>query len=267
MKYLLAVLTIAFLGFSRDALAQITHYDSVSLNSPLIFASGVTDTSFLFGNPDGSSAHFGNGGEIADRFRVGSTVVPMQKGDTIHVFWNIPSIAPADSNVGRIHLQRLSDDFKLTGEATYDIVEPRTINTEEMATIIVPDTGYNAIAVEMASDTGGNSFWLDAITMRQSGVAAVNAPSALSGAILTSYPNPIEHGSRAMVHIVSPEAGKGELVIYDALGQEVERVPVGELSSGSAEDVPVLLDRSGIFIARLYVDGAPAENVLKLIAE
>jgi hypothetical protein len=264
-------LTIAFFGiflavFSGKASGQTTPYDSAFIESPIIFAIGVTDTSFLLDKPDGSSSHFGQGGEVAGRFRVAGSEITMQKNQPIHIYWNIPTITPGDSNVGYIHLQRLSDDFVPNGDIRYYLKEPSVTNHEGMTTIIVPDTGYNAVAVEIAADSGGNSFWLDAITLVQSGTAAVMDRQIARGDILASYPNPFEHSSVATLHIDAPDAGRGELLVSDALGREVERVPIGELHAGG-QDVNFALGRAGVFFARLFIEGAPVGGPLKLVAE
>ncbi|HZK75781.1 MAG TPA: hypothetical protein VFD13_02630 [Candidatus Kapabacteria bacterium] len=266
-------LTIAFFGLlfffaGRTAVAQTTPYDSAFLESPLVFELGtVTDTGAVFGKSDKFSCHLGADGDLTARFRVGTQEITMLKGNTIHVYWNIPAPAiPGDSNVGFIHLQRLDDNFALGGETVYLVKEPAQTNVEEMTTIIVPDSGYNAVAVEIAADSGGTSFWLDAITLVQSGVAAVSNQSVTQEAILAGYPNPFEHSSRVAVHIDAPASGRGELLISDALGREVERVPIGELHAGG-QDVSLGLDRAGIFFARLLIQGAPIGPPLKLVAE
>ncbi len=266
MKLTVAFFGLLFFFIGSTARAQ-TKYDSASIESPLIFAFGVTDTAYVLGSTDGMSAQFGNGGEIAGRLRVGSSVITMQKGQPLHLYWKIHALMPGDSNVGWVHLQRLSDDLKPYGNDTaFYIKESTPVDVEGMTTIIVPDTGFNAIAVEIAADSGGNSFWLDAVTLIQSGTAGVSEQLASREAVLASYPNPFEHASPATVHIDAPVVGRGELLISDALGREVERVPIGELHPGG-QDVTVTTEHAGVFFARLLMGGVPMGPPLKLIAE
>ena len=165
------------------------------------------------------------------------------------------------------NLQRLSDDLIPYGkDFTYYMKENIPVNTEDMVTIIIPDTGFNAISVSVAVDSGGNSFWIDAITLVQAGEAGVSGSSAPQQAVLESYPNPFEHASPVTVHIDAPEPGRGVLSISDALGREVERVSTGELYAG-AQDVTVGMDNAGVFFARLFIDGVPVGGPLKLIAK
>jgi hypothetical protein len=267
-------LTIAFFALlftftaTSRASAQNTPYDSVFLESPLVYVQGIVeDTAFLLGKADMLSSHLGADADLTARFRVGTSAITMQKGNTIHIYWNVPApVIPGDSNVGFIHLQRLDDNFVLRGESIYFVKEPAQTNVEEMMTITVPDTGYNAIAIEIAADSGGNSFWVDAMTLVQSGVAGVNDPGNVRGPVLASYPNPFEHSSLETVHIDAPASGRGELWVSDALGREVERVPIGELQPGG-QDVSISLKEAGIFFARLLIDGAPSGPPLKLVAE
>jgi len=273
-------LTIAFFGllftFMAASRASAQPYDSLAIGSIYYattnyLANGVNNPSYMEGMPDGNSAHFVGGAEaIGMRFIAGDdSSVVMQKGDSLHIYLRIPrdSLLSVDSNVAFLELQRLDDNLHPKGDTTYYIKENIPADTEEMLTIIVPDTGFNAINVSVAAfDSGGNSFWLDAITLIQKGTAGVSEQLASREAVLASYPNPFEHSSRVAVHIDAPASGRGELLISDALGREVERVPIGELQPGG-QDVSLAMNQAGIFFARLLIDGTPVGPPLKLVAE
>jgi hypothetical protein len=267
MKYrtmlfgLLLLLTTA-----TRASAQFMPYDSVELESPLLFSFEVVDTSSMFGGPDGNCAQFNAGGTCSLRFMAGSNAITMQKGQPIHIYWKIPSLAPGDSNVARIHLQNLGSDLMLHYETIFYVWEPSTLNTEAMSTIIVPDTGFNAVGIEVAADTGGNSFWLDAMVLVQSGTAAVGQAVHSQQPVLMNYPNPFYHASGTRVQINPPVAGNGMLSVTDALGREVARVPLGELNAGDQE-ASLMLDRAGVFFVRLFVDGSPVGAPLEISGE
>ena len=247
--------------------AQVTSYDSVELESPLIFSVGTNvDTGSMFGISDGNCAHFGDGGECSVRFMEGNTAVTMQKGQPIHIYWKIPSLAPGDSNVAQIHLQNLDENFVLHADTAYIIWEPSTLNVEQMMTIIVPDTGFNTIGINIASDTGGNSFWLDAMVLVQSGTASVGQTVQSQQPVLMNYPNPFYHASGTRVQVHAPQAGIGVLAVTDALGREVVQMPLGELSAGD-EEVSFALKQAGIFFVRLLVDGTPVGSPLEISGE
>jgi len=266
MKLIATILSIlAVACFAHGAMAQAVHYDSVYLGSmyPVV---DVADQNFALGKADGSSAHFGGHGECAARFMVGNQVITMQKGQQIHVYWYLPSVAPGDSNLAFFHLQRLSEDFRLTGDTVYTIAQTNSQNTEGMYTIVVPDTGFNAIAVSVATTLNANSFWLDAVHLIQTGEAGVFDPAVSQAIVLQSYPNPFVRSTSPTLHIVSPEGGQGALAIVNALGQEMMQIPLGMIDAGE-RDVRLSFDRPGVFFARLLVDGNPVGAPLKLTSE
>jgi hypothetical protein len=248
------------------AFAQIIPFDSAALGSPLIFPDNIQDTSSMFGGPDGNSAHFVGDAECAVHFVVGSMPITMQKGDSIHVYWKIPSIAPGDSNVAQIHLQDLDTNFILRNDVPYLIWETGPLNVESMATIIVPDTGFNTIGINIATDTGGTSFWLDAMELVQTGFAAVAQTIGVEQPVLLNYPNPFYHTSGTHVQVHAAVAGTGLLSVTDALGREVARVPLGALTAGDLV-TNITLDRAGIFFVRLYVNGVPTGSPLEISGE
>ena len=267
IKLCVAFFALLFILSPLCASAQVIHYDSAALQEPWLYTFGASDTVLMLGNPDGNCAHFTGDAGVALRFRVGSQEITMQKGAAIHIYWKISSLTPGDSNVGIIRVQRVDDNLQPNGiDSIYHIKELTQVNVEGMTTIIVPDTGRNAIGVEVGADAGGNSFWIDAITLVQAGEAGVSGSSAPRQTVLASYPNPFEHASPVTVHIDAPNAGRGVLLISDALGREVERISTGELHSG-AQEVTVGMDRAGVFFARLYIDGAPVGGPLQLIAK
>jgi hypothetical protein len=246
--------------------AQFMSYDSAALGSPLIFPNDIQDTLSMFGGPDGNCAQFVGDAECAVRFVVGTESIPIQKGDSIHIYWKIPSVAPGDSNVAHVHLQDLDESFILRNDLSYFVWESSPLNVEEMQTIVVPDTGFNTIAINVATDTGGNSFWLDAIELVQKGTASVARGISSGQPVLANYPNPFYHASGTRVQVHAPAAGIGMLSVMDALGQEVARVPLGAISMGD-QDVNIALERAGIFFVRLFVDGAPVGSPLEISGE
>jgi len=272
MKFCVAFFSLLLtLTAVSSASGQTVHYDSLAVDSMLpSFNPAVLNPTYAEDFPNGTSAQFMGDGEIDGmRFIAGDSSVVMQKDQRLEIYWKIGSIVPGDSNIAQIHLQRVYDDKLYDTAAIFYVIEPNEtneINVEGMKTIIVPDTGYNSISVNVASNFGGNSFWLDAITLVQSGTAGVSEQLASREAVLASYPNPFEHSSRVAVHIDAPASGRGELLISDALGREVERVPIGELQPGG-QDVSLAMNQAGIFFARLLIDGTPVGPPLKLVAE
>jgi hypothetical protein len=259
-------LFLIFAGAMRVS-AQTVTYDSASLASPFVFAFSIQDDSAMLGNPDGTCAQFADGASCALRFMVATTAITMQKGDSIHIYWKIPSLAPGDSNVAQVQLQNLDENLKPHGDTAFLVLESSPLNVEGMSTIIVPDTGFNAIGIDVSSlQFGGNSFWLDAMVLVQKGTAGVVTASSFQQPMLANYPNPFYHSSGTHVEVHVPVAGIGVLSVTDALGREVKRVPMGELSAGDIE-ATLSLDRAGVFFVRLFIDGEPYGVPLEVSGE
>ncbi|GEM_PF-2115267 len=268
MKFQLIFLTFLCLVIGATKThAQVTQYDSVAVDSIYLYPN-VDDPTFMLGKPDGNSAHFHGGGELAAaRFIINGRPVVMKKGQPLHIYWRIdPSQnSSTDSNKAFIILQRLTDDFVPHGSVQFVVTEPRPFGGEQMATIVVPDTGYNAIAISVAVDSGANSFYVDAIVLVQSGSAGVTSSNS-SVASLSSYPNPYIHSMPLTLRFNSEREGRGELLITDILGRETVRVPLGTVSIGEREE-SVVLDKPGVFIGRLLVNDEPVGVPLKIVSE
>ncbi|HEX5316003.1 MAG TPA: hypothetical protein VFX22_05060, partial [Candidatus Kapabacteria bacterium] len=198
-------------------------------------------------------------------FVAGTQVVILQKGAEMHVYWQRQS---TDSSAAEIQFMAFDANlFPLHYGPIVRVMETGPLFESKETTITVPDTGYNALSITIGADTGASTCSLDAIILMQSGVVdGVSEQLASRGPVLASYPNPFEHSSLETVHIDAPASGRAELWVSDALGREVERVPIGELQPGG-QDVSISLKEAGIFFARLVIDGAPSGAPLKLVAE
>lgn len=151
---------------------------------------------------------------------------------------------------------------------TVTFLEGYPLNHPAMYSITVPDTGFNALQITVAADTGANSLYLDAIVLVQndSVFASVSSPSNISETVLAGYPNPFLHSASTMLRVTSPESGQAVLSIRDMLGREVMQLPLGEVDAGE-QDIRIALDRAGIFFARLQVNGQWVGAPLKITAE
>jgi hypothetical protein len=268
---LLFVVFFFAIGTCGTARAQVktTPYDTLYLDTPFIF-NGVDNPALMTGKPDSTPAHFTGDAYSASRMTPwpGGPAVTMEKGLQLIIYYIIPSSAvqPTDSIVGRLRLQSLDENFILSAEQDFIFREPGPDNAEHEIAFTIPDTGFNAVGLEVATDSGGNSLWIDAVVLVQAGEAGVISADGISEQTLKSYPNPFYSTSGTTVSITSTMQGNGTLSIYDLLGNEVAREPVGELTEG-AQDVRVALNRAGIFFARLFVNGVPIGEPLKITSE
>ena len=262
------VILLLSITFAQRSTAQGTQYDSLGLNK-IVQAPGVDNPEATLGFADGQEVHVTGSLGILARYFVNEHSLTFQKGATIHIHWRRQSNNPPDSNVGLIHLQRLSEDFRESGDTTYQLNENLSpANEVEMTSIVVPDTGFNAIAIECDALHGGNSLWLDAIVLLQSGTAGVtsNGNSVKQLSVLSNYPNPFPHSASTLLHITSPETGQGLLFVTDMLGREVIQLPLGNLEEGG-QDVKLILDHAGTFFTRLRINGTWVGVPLKITAE
>ena len=262
------VILLLSITFAQRSAAQGTQYDSLGLNK-IAQAAGVDNPQAILGFADGQEVHITGSLGIIARYFVNGQSLAFGKGDTIHIHWRRQSSNPPDSNVGLIHLQRLSETYRETGDTAYQLNEDLSpINEVEMTSIVVPDTGFNAIDIECDALHGGNSLWLDAIVLLQSGTASVNSNdnSVKQPSVLSNYPNPFPHSTSTLLHITSPETGQGLLSVTDMLGREVMQLPLGNLEEGS-QDVKLILDHAGTFFTRLRINDTWVGVPLKITAE
>jgi hypothetical protein len=268
--------TVLFLaiGLSGTANAQKTSpYDTLYLDIPLPnVVQGVDYPALMTGRPDSTPAHYSGSAYSASRMTPwpGGPAVTMQKGLQLIIYYFIPTpqTHPTDVNVGRLRLQRLDDNFIPNGETDFVFHEPGPNNAEHKIVFTIPDTGFNTVALEVATDSEGNSLWIDAVVLVQAGVAGVTPIQGAGVPTLSSYPNPFYRAAGTTVSFTSNVQGSGVLRIYDLLGNEVSQAAVGELSLGE-QNVKIAFDRAGIFFARLFVNGEPSGSgePLKIVSE
>ncbi|SRR5581483_9681156 len=252
------------LFFSRTAAAQVvTPYDSLAIDSS-ITTLGVQNPQNVYGKPDKSQAQLSSSSVLTVQFAAGGNIVTLQKNAPLHFYWIRETADSCGMDIQFMYfgfnggVPRFGPIVRVMETGPLEIPNETTIN--------VPDTGYNALQITIAADSGASTAYLDAITLIQGGTAGIQPTAVLSRALLTNYPNPFEHSVSTTVHIDAPTAGQGMLLISDALGREIEQVPLGMLNGGEQE-TKVQLETAGVFFARLVIDGNTVGAPLKLIAE
>jgi hypothetical protein len=200
-------------------------------------------------------------------------VVTFDTGATMNVYWSRES---SDSCAMDIQFQFYNFSGTPVLGPTVHIVESGPEFVENMTTIHVPDSGYvgyNALVISVGSNPnagqhGADSCFLDAIVLVQHGSVTESVGQSASSRqpILLNYPNPFYHSMGTHVRVNTPVAGVGVISVTDALGQEVIRLPLGELNPGN-QDVSLTLTRAGVFFVRLFVDGTPVGQPLEISGE
>jgi hypothetical protein len=255
------LLVLFYTGSSGNAFAQVSHYDSLAVDS-LVADAGVTNSFNVKGMPDGQQVRLEGGSVLLlVQFSAGKRPVTFKKGSELHFYWNRKT---ADSNAGAIQFLNWSDGPPVQGPIV-KIWEHYPLNVEQETTIPVPDDGYNALSISVTGDTS-NSFYLDAIVLMQAGDAGVSEQKFVREIVLNGYPNPFLRSMPSTVRIMSPIEGKGMLIVSDALGREIEQIPLGQVDRSDRE-VTLSLGRAGVFFGRLLIDGNPVGAPLKLTSE
>ncbi len=207
MKFTIAFLALFLSSFVGKAKAQLVPYDSLAVNSLYGGAGNVPDADNIEGPPDDAVVTLGSTSFISAQFFAGSQLVTLQKGAEMHVYWL--RLNNTDSAAADIYFTELNDGVaeRSTINPTRVMENTPTVNQLHETTIVVPDTGYNTLSITIGADTGASIAWLDAIILMQSGVAAVGEPSINVAPLLTSYPNPFEHGAMAKVRYLGSHDG------------------------------------------------------------
>jgi hypothetical protein len=268
---------LLFLAFGTRAAAQTTTYDTLTYNDiPIDSVFSVVPSDNLdsvMGLPDTLQAHMGGSDYVAVQFAYGNQVVTFDTGATMNVYWSRES---SDSCAMDIQFQFYNFSGTPVLGPTVHIVESGPEFVENMTTIHVPDSGYvgyNALVISVGSNPnagqhGADSCFLDAIVLVQHGSVTESVGQSASSRqpILLNYPNPFYHSMGTHVRVNTPVAGVGVISVTDALGQEVIRLPLGELNPGN-QDVSLTLTRAGVFFVRLFVDGTPVGQPLEISGE
>jgi hypothetical protein len=106
------------------------------------------------------------------------------------------------------------------------------------------------------------SYLLDAVALLEDTTPKSSVPlqqTAIS--LISSYPNPFIGATT--IHFELKAAGEIELSVFDALGRETGRESPGYLESG-VHEIPLAIRTPGFYFVRVFVDGRPVGNPLKI---
>ena len=106
------------------------------------------------------------------------------------------------------------------------------------------------------------SYLVDAVALLQDTAVPVSVPSSpILVSSLTSYPNPFL--SNTTVRFELQTEGDVQLALVDGLGRESDRVNAGYQENGMHE-IPLAIKTPGFYFVRLYLNGKPIGNPLKI---
>jgi hypothetical protein len=250
------------LGVSSNTQAAVV-IDSVWADSIRYDLSlGITSPELILGPSDNKFALFENGAEIELLFKSknGSGSRPIKKGATVHVYCQ--KHHPTDSSAGLIKFDKLAVDETILYSTQYYLLH------EGLNEITLPDMEYTVANLTIA--LGSTGFKVDAVQLiQEEDKVSVPRSYEMSGSrIVSNYPNPFLSGDgngTTLRFSLERDAEIG-IVVLDALGREVSHHSLGMMAQG-LQEARVSVPESGMYIARLVVDGQMTSSYYKLIAK
>lgn len=224
-------------------------------------SSGIASPELILGPADNKFAEFGNGAEIELLFKTkdGKGSRTIKKGSTVHVYCQ--KHHPTDSSAGLIKFDKLAVDEAILYSTQYYLLH------EGLNVITLPDMEYTVANLTIA--LGSTGFEVDAVQLiQEEDKVGVPRSYGMSGSrIVSNYPNPFISGdgnATTLRFSLEREAEVG-IVVIDALGREVSQHSLGMMSQG-LQEARVSVPESGMYIARLIIDGEITSSYYKLIA-
>lgn len=225
-------------------------------------SSGIIAPELILGPSDNKFAEFGNGAEIELLFKRkdggGSRVI--KKGATINVYCRKHDAT--DSSAGYIKFDKLALDESILYSTEYYLLH------DGVNVITLPDKDYTVANLTIA--LGATGFEVDAVQLiQEEDKVSVPRSSQMSGSrIISNYPNPFLSGDAngTTLRFSLEREAEVSIVVIDGLGRQISQQSLGMMSQGSQE-ARVSVPESGVYIARLVIDGQMTSSYYKLIAK
>lgn len=256
-----AVLLSIILLVAPSLRAQVIHYDSLVADTVLgapKAAPGVDFYDNALGRPDNLVAIFNSGSSMILASAFKKSPITLQGGAAVHLYFKRQSDGPDTAWV-----QFMRYDDVLHPLHTGDVIvvpESGPLYTLQMLTLTVPSDfiGYNA--VQFTLDTSAASFYIDAMSIMQSGSAAVEAAPQATAA-MECFPNPFRMGEGTSVKF--SDLHPSDIIVTDLMGCEVASVYV---AAGAA--MPKINVRTaGTYFVRRRVGSEWVGAPIRIVAE
>jgi hypothetical protein len=184
----------------------------------------------------------------------------IKKGATVNVYCQ--KHHPTDSSAGLIKFDKLAVDETIVYSTPYYLLH------EGLNVITLPDMDYTVANLTIA--LGSTGFKVDAVQLIQEEdkVGVPRSYGMSASRIVSNYPNPFLSGDAngtTLRFSLERDAEVG-LAVIDALGRQISQHSLGMISQGMQE-ARVSVPESGMYIARLVIDGEMTNSYYKLIAK
>jgi hypothetical protein len=263
MRRLFLVLATIVIGFSASS-AFAVERDSVYADSVFFGPLGVTSPESALHKPDNVFAHLAGSVDFSVGFKryAGSVatgaLIPIKVGAQI-VVTGKPDAAAKRSALAII-LVKLTFDGGIEYQSDPFVME----GTEKI--VDVATQPYDYVLLTMADSS--TSFDVDALLLIEDTTQPNNSVAAAGRVartgLIANFPNPFSHFTN--VSFSMPINGQAALVAVDMQGTEIAREDLGYLAEGTQRVGFELRDR-GMYYLRLFVDGRPVGNPIKVVSE
>jgi hypothetical protein len=272
MKYLVTLFLFIPLFFaSRNASAFSPMIDSVYADSCYqdgIYGVSSADSARMFHKFDDQFGQLtGNGPQIDLAFKKykSNAIQAIKPGSTILVWGKKDKTV--DSSAGKLTFNIFDESLQML------VTSSATILGDGIQTVTVPQVPGNPnghwdyIELSLSGDLvkHATSYFIDAVALVQDTTTppkSVSSQPLLVNSI-SSYPNPFVQNTT--IHFELESGGDIEISVIDALGREVSHEQAGYLDNG-IQEIPLAIKTSGIYFVRLFVNGQPNGNPLKINA-
>jgi hypothetical protein len=267
MKYLVrySFALLLLLAFSSQSRSQYVYKDSA--NGIVRASSGVKDSVATEGPPDGQFGELSASGtaflDMGFRRTDSSVWLPILPNSTLKIYGAKPK--GVDSAAAAIQFILYASDGSIQAESAQFFASPG------ITMITVPDDAgvqYNTIEFTTTgggTSTGSQGFNIDAITLFQnfSNLSVTGTHLTLAAGLIANYPNPFSASRGTTVQMNMTQSGIGSVVIFDAIGREIQRDELGLINAGIYTHT-ISGKAPGVYFARLLLDGIPYGGALKI---
>ena len=270
MKYLSALfLIIPLLFASRNASAFAPKIDSVYADS--CFQDGTYgvssgDSARIFHKFDDQFGQLtGNGPQIDMAFKKfkSKSIQPIKPGSTILV-WGKKDKA-VDSSAGKLTFNIFDESLQMLLTSSATILGDGIQQVQVPQVPGNPNGHWDYIELSLSGDLvkHATSYFIDAVALLQDTTPPPKSVPSQPLLIhsISSYPNPFVQNTT--IHFELETQGDIQLAVIDGLGREVDRVLPGYLENG-VHEIPLAMKTPGFYFVRLFVNGQPVGNPLKI---
>ena len=267
-KYLITLCLLTPLFLALQNAHAVVKIDSVYADYcylDAIYAITPGDSAAMFHKRDSVYGQLTGNGPLIDMAskKFNSASDSMIVPESAIIVWGEKDVS-ADSSAGKITFNIYND---LLGRL---ITSSATILNDGVQVVTVPQVPgvpnghWDYVELTLAGNEikHATSYFIDAVALVQDTTTSVFVPSQpLLVHSISSYPNPFI--ANTTIHFALEITGEVQLVVIDGLGRETDRVIAGYLESG-VHEIPLAVRTPGFYFVRLFVNGQPVGNPLKI---